>query len=141
MSDHDSTLKAIRIANIAAGGVSSLVFVTQLSYIFTSFMEFIRAIFGLAFAIPLVYLEFKPINGLARFASFYYSYLGRGALFILLSSLMVFEGALPIIAVFLLFIGGLVFIALEFTGTIPEPDNFRFEGSGLTVGGDDDEII
>ncbi|AET38990.1 Tvp15p Ecym_3512 [Eremothecium cymbalariae DBVPG len=141
MAEQETILQRIFLTNVVIGSVSVLVFLGQLSYIFTNFAAFIRSIFGVTLSIPLVYLEFKPLPWLSRFASFYYSYLGRGLLLVLLSTMIVTEGFLAVFSVYFLFIAGVVFIVCEYNSGVIEPPSFRDEGASLTVGDDDDDVI
>lgn len=137
MKDHDTILRYLHFANILFGALSAIVFLLQFSYISISFMIFLRALFGFLLTIPIVYLEYRPILGLFRYASFYYSYLGRGILYIFLSSFVVVEGLLPILVVLILFFGGCIFIGIESSNSFPQPSNFEVEDSVLPTRGDD----
>ncbi|SCU90399.1 LADA_0F03774g1_1 [Lachancea dasiensis] len=130
-----------KATNLAAGSLASFSALSQLSYLLTDFPAFLKAIFALGLAIPIVYLEFKVPPNLYRFASFYFSFIGRGLCLILLSLLLSYGGALKIIISLLLFVAGIAFTVVEFIPSIQEPDNFRPEGSSIAVGEDADDII
>ncbi|SCU85905.1 LANO_0C05930g1_1 [Lachancea nothofagi CBS 11611] len=127
--------------NIAGGSLATLSALSQTSYLIKNFPAFLMAIFALGLSIPIVYLEFKVPPNLYRFASFYFSFIGRGLCFILLSLLLSFGGAIKIFISLLLFVGGVTYIIVEFVPSIQEPDNFRPEGSSIAVGEDADDII
>ncbi|SCU87329.1 LAFA_0E06084g1_1 [Lachancea sp. 'fantastica'] len=130
-----------KIVNLAAGSLASLSALTQTSYLLSSFPAFLMAVYALGLAVPIVYLEFKVPPNLYRFASFYFSFIGRGLCFILLSLLLSFGGALKILCSLLLFLAGVAFVIVEFVPSVQEPDNFRPEGSSIAVGEDADDII
>ncbi|CEP63287.1 Tvp15p LALA0_S07e06700g [Lachancea lanzarotensis] len=130
-----------KLVNLAAGSLASLSALTQTSYLLSNFPAFLMAIYALGLAVPIVYLEFKVPPNLYRFASFYFSFIGRGLSFILLSLLLSFGGALKIFASLLLFLTGVAFVIVEFVPSVQEPDNFRPEGSSIAVGEDADDII
>lgn len=115
--------------------------ISQLSYIFTNFAAFLLAIYGILFSIPIIYLEFKVPQNLHRFASNYFSFLGRGITYILISFLINFGGILKILVVLLTFLLGTVYIILQFLPQVEEPENFRGEGSALTVDSEYDDVI
>lgn len=130
-----------KIVHLAVGSLATLSALSQTSYIFKSFPVFLKALYALMLAIPMVYLEFKvPVN-LYRYASFYFSFLGRGLSLILLSLLLSYGGVFKIIISGLLFLAGVVYAVLEFVPSVQEPENFRADGSGLSVGEDGDDII
>ncbi|SCV00362.1 LAME_0G09208g1_1 [Lachancea meyersii CBS 8951] len=130
-----------KMANLAAGSLASLSALSQMSYLFSNFPAFLMALYALGLSIPIVYLEFRVPPNLYRFASFYFSFIGRGVCLILLSLLLSFGGALKIFLSLLLFIGGVAYTIVEFVPSVQEPDNFRPEGSSIAVGEDADDII
>lgn len=70
--------KFFKIANISIGCIDIIAALSQLTYIFTNLNVFLLAVYGLALSVPIVYLEFKVPSNLYRYASFYFSFLGRG---------------------------------------------------------------
>lgn len=129
-----------KILNIFIGSASSLAALSQLSYIFSNFVAFLMSFYALALSIPIVYLEFRIPPNLYRFASFYFSFAGRGACYILLSLLLSFGGVFKILNSIILFIIGVTFVILQAIPSVQEPENFRPEGNSIAVGEDDDVI-
>lgn len=130
-----------KAANLTVGSLSVIASVSQLTYIITNFNAFLLAIFGIVLSTPIIVLEFKVPPNLYRYASFYFSFLGRGIVYILISFLLGFGGVFKILASLLTFLLGVVYIIFEFLPQIDEPANFRGEGSPIAVEGDDDDII
>ncbi|CAI4333017.1 BCN_G0010020.mRNA.1.CDS.1 [Saccharomyces cerevisiae] len=129
--------KFFKIANISIGCIDIIAALSQLTYIFTNLNVFLLAVYGLALSIPIVYLEFKVPSNLYRYASFYFSFLGRGLSYILLSLIISFGGIYNILAGMFTFILGVAFIVFHFSQFVEEPANFRAPGSSLSIGDDD----
>ncbi|SCW04272.1 LAFE_0H09868g1_1 [Lachancea fermentati] len=130
-----------KIANLVIGSLATVSALTQFSYIFGNFTAFLMSFYALALSVPVVYLEFRVPPNLYRFASFYFSFIGRGLTYILLSLLLSFGGVFKVLVAALLFIFGVLFVVLEFIPSIQEPENFRPEGNSIAVGEDEDDII
>ncbi|CCE93182.1 Tvp15p TDEL_0F03710 [Torulaspora delbrueckii] len=130
-----------KIANLTIGSLCLIASVSQLTYILSNFNAFLLAIFGIVLSTPIVVLEFNIPSNLYRYASFYFSFLGRGVVYILISFLLGFGGVFKILTSLLTFLLGVVYTVFEFLPQIEEPANFRGEGSPIAVEGDDDDII
>lgn len=133
-------LEFFKVANLAVGSLCLLASVSQLSYILSDFNAFLLAIFGIVLSTPIVVLEFKVPANLYRYASFYFSFLGRGVVYILISFLIGFGGVFKILVALVTFLFGVIYTVFEFLPQIEEPANFRAEGSPIAVEGDDDII-
>lgn len=137
--------QTIKTANLALGSLAILTSLLDMTEIFGSFAVFLRGLFALAASIPILYLEFRKLPQLYKFASFYYSFLGRGVLFMLLSCNIANHGVFNLLVSLLLFLSGVIFTIFHFSPFIDEPENFKTSNSGLTVGDDefddDDEVI
>ncbi|CAI7071801.1 BEM_collapsed_G0010040.mRNA.1.CDS.1 [Saccharomyces cerevisiae] len=129
--------KFFKIANISIGCIDIIAALSQLTYIFTNLNVFLLAVYGLALSVPIVYLEFKVPSNLYSYASFYFSFLGRGLSYILLSLIISFGGIYNILAGMFTFILGVAFIVFHFSQFVEEPANFRAPGSSLSIGDDD----
>lgn len=131
-----------KIANLAVGSLCLIASLTQLSYIVSNFQAFLLAIFGIMLSIPIIYLEFKVQPNLYKFASFYFSFLGRGLAYVLLSFLISFGGIFKILVSLITFLLGVAYMAFQVLPQIEEPPNFRAEGSSISIGvGDNDDDI
>lgn len=135
-----SPQQIIKIINLALGGTTTLASLSQLTYIFSRFNVFLLGVYSLLLSIPIVYLEFKVPPNLHRFVSSYFSFLGRAAIFFLLSGMTAFGGAFKIINSLLLFFAGCAFVFIHVSAIIDEPDNFKGQGASISIGDDlDDE--
>lgn len=130
-----------KVANLAVGSLCLLASLSQLSYIAVNFNAFLLAIFGVALSVPIIYLEFKVPPNLYKFASFYFSFLGRGMAYILLSFLINFGGIFKMLTTLLTFLLGVVYVIFQVLPQIEEPANFRGEAAPIAMGDDDDDII
>ncbi|QLQ82449.1 hypothetical protein HG537_0H02110 [Torulaspora globosa] len=130
-----------KVANLTVGSLCLIASLSQLSYISVNFNAFLLAIFGVGLSVPIIYLEFKVPSNLYKFASFYFSFLGRGMAYILLSFLINFGGIFKILTTLLTFLLGVVYAVFQVLPQIEEPANFRGEAAAISVGDDDDDII
>ncbi|CAB4255719.1 similar to Saccharomyces cerevisiae YDR100W TVP15 Integral membrane protein localized to late Golgi vesicles along with the v-SNARE Tlg2p [Maudiozyma barnettii] len=139
------TKKGIKIANLAIGAIGSLAALSQLTYVVSDFNVFMLSLFAIPLSAMIIMMEFKVPTQLYNFASFYFSFLGRGILQILLGIMVCHGGALKLMSAFLLIISGIAYCLFQFLPMIEEPDFFKVAGSSLTVGDDefddDDEVI
>ncbi|KAG7287715.1 hypothetical protein NEMBOFW57_007228 [Staphylotrichum longicolle] len=83
-------------------------------------------IFGLATGL----LEFQIPPQVGRYASFLFSFLGRGIFYIFVGSILLHEWVLRIIAGSIIGIIGVAYVALEFIPSIEPPANMREADAG-----------
>lgn len=136
--------------NLILGALTLLTSLTHLTYVFDRFDVFAQSLFAIFFSAFIIILEFKIPRNTYKFASFYFSFIGRGILNILLCSLLAHDSAvLTILTCVLLFVSGMAFIAFQFTDFVEEPESFKAENNSFIVGddefdvndNDDDEVI
>lgn len=136
---------AIKIANIAIGSIATVAALSQLTYLLTDFNVFAQTFFTIPLAALVVLLEFRVPGQLYKFASFYFSFLGRGLLYILLGIMICHGGALKMMSALLVVLAGISFCLFQFLPMVEEPDYFKLGNASLTVGDDefddDDEVI
>lgn len=114
---------AFKGTNLVVGG---LMFVCGFTELITGFDYFFQGIYVMIISAVIIYLEFQIPAKLFTFASSFFSFLGRGAIYLMLSILN-FHGSLLRISVGLfVFVVGWVFIGLQFT-TIQPPKNMQGE--------------
>ncbi|GCE98746.1 late Golgi vesicles protein [Zygosaccharomyces mellis] len=130
-----------KAANLTIGSLTLLSALSQLRYLIYDFSAFLLALYAIPFSVLIILLEFQAIPALYRYCSFYFSFIGRGFLYILLGLLINFGGVFKVLIAVFTFFSGLVYISFEFLPQIEEPANFRAEGAPLSVNDDDDEII
>jgi len=83
-------------------------------------------VFGLATAL----LEFQIPPQVSRYASFLFSFLGRGIFYIFIGSLLLNHGVLRIIAGAIVGLIGVAYVVLEFIPSIEPPANMREADGG-----------
>lgn len=129
----------IKYTNFLVGTIAITSAMVQFVQVYLNFTEFLLGMSAFALSIPIIVLEFKVPPDLNRYASFYFSFLGRGLLYILLSFMLGFGGGLKIVGDIILFLSGVSFISFHYIPSIEEPSNFRPQGGSIiAIGGDDD---
>nr|XP_036588341.1 COPI associated protein [Colletotrichum truncatum]KAF6799714.1 COPI associated protein [Colletotrichum truncatum] len=83
-------------------------------------------IFGLCTAL----LEFQIPPQVSRYASFLFSFVGRGVFYIFIGSILLSDGIFKIIAGSLIGIIGVAYVVLEFVPQIEPPANMREADGG-----------
>ncbi|MCJ1298832.1 Late Golgi vesicles protein [Hypocenomyce scalaris] len=83
-------------------------------------------IFGLATAL----LEFQIPPYVSRYASFLFSFLGRGIFYIFVGSILLHDSILRVIAGSIVGIIGVAFVVLEYIPSIEPPQNMRDADAG-----------
>ncbi|MCJ1369126.1 Late Golgi vesicles protein [Loxospora ochrophaea] len=83
-------------------------------------------VFGLATAL----LEFQIPPYASRYASFLFSFLGRGIFYIFIGSILLSNGVLKIIAGSIVGVVGVVYVVMEFIPSIEPPQNMREADAG-----------
>ncbi|AAS54596.1 AGR106Cp [Eremothecium gossypii ATCC 10895] len=140
MSENDQKgVKFIRALLVTTGAVATLGFLVQLSEVASEFLAAARACFGLPLSVLLVYLEFRPVPLLQQYASFYYSYMGRALLQLLLAVMLLPAGFFQVCAFTMLFMTGFICAALELSSSAPELPSFRNDGRALSIGAEEDD--
>ncbi|CCD27041.1 Tvp15p NDAI_0J01490 [Naumovozyma dairenensis CBS 421] len=129
-----------KFSNIIVGTSSVLSSLAQLTYIFTDFGKALLALYALVLSILIVHFEFKVPPQMYRFVSFYFSFLGRGLLYILLSIILFNGGPLKVINSIVLLILGLAHILFQFMPVVEEPSNYKAAGSSSSISIGDDNI-
>ncbi|KAA6409280.1 MAG: COPI-coated vesicle [Lasallia pustulata] len=117
-----------RIVNLAVavfmvlGGISQFFPITTQSVIIGCYV----IIFGLATAL----LEFQIPPYVSRYASFLFSFLGRGIFYIFVGSILLHDHPLRKIAGSIVAITGVVYVVLEYIPSIEPPQNMRDADAG-----------
>ncbi|SLM35069.1 Golgi apparatus membrane protein TVP15 [Lasallia pustulata] len=117
-----------RIVNLAVavfmvlGGISQFFPITTQSVIIGCYV----IIFGLATAL----LEFQIPPYVSRYASFLFSFLGRGIFYIFVGSILLHDNILRKIAGSIVAITGVAYVVLEYIPSIEPPQNMRDADAG-----------
>ncbi|CCF56826.1 hypothetical protein KAFR_0B05310 [Kazachstania africana CBS 2517] len=137
--------EAFKFVHISIGSLAILASLSQFLLIFTNFNAFLLGLYSLALSIPVVYLEFKIPPNIYNYASFYFSFLGRGCLNILIALILYHQGFFRILTTILLIFNGIAYIIFHFLPFINEPENFKLANPSLSLNDnefdDDDEVV
>ncbi|EKD20062.1 uncharacterized protein L3040_002260 [Drepanopeziza brunnea f. sp. 'multigermtubi'] len=117
-----------RIVNLAAGG---LMVVGGVFHAFpVSITHVVISVYIIMFGLATALLEFQIPPQVARYASFLFSFVGRGFFYIFIGTLLLDYGILDIIIGTLIGIVGLGYVVLEFIPSIEPPQNMREADGG-----------
>ncbi|KAI5817190.1 Golgi apparatus membrane protein TVP15 [Pyronema omphalodes] len=113
-----------RFANITVGVIMVLGGISQ--FFPLSLQSVIIGCYVILFGLGTALLEFQqPPQQISRYASFMFSFLGRGLFYIFIGSILLHDGALRVIAGSIIGFVGLGYAALEFVPSIEPPENMR----------------
>ncbi|GMM46391.1 hypothetical protein DAPK24_029660 [Pichia kluyveri] len=120
--------------------IATLSILCGLSEIFTKFDYFFQGILIILIGFLIIYLEFKIPPKLFTYFSSFFSFLGRGSIYIIIAILNLHGSFIRfIIALFILLVG-IVYIGLEFINNIEPPANMSGE-NGFINNDEFDDII
>ncbi|CCX07296.1 Golgi apparatus membrane protein TVP15 [Pyronema domesticum] len=113
-----------RFANITVGVIMVLGGISQ--FFPLSLQSVIIGCYVILFGLGTALLEFQqPPQQISRYASFMFSFLGRGLFYIFIGSILLHDGVLRVIAGSIVGFVGLGYAALEFVPSIEPPENMR----------------
>ncbi|KAH3900552.1 Tvp15p SCDLUD_003542 [Saccharomycodes ludwigii] len=126
-TEHSNTI--FKSLNVVVAGLTVLS-TLLLQLFFGGFIGFILSLYVIIISTTIIFLEFKPIPALYKYASFYYSFIGRGFLHILLGFIKLNNrlksGTIINILISILnIIVGLAYILLQFNTKIDPPNSFN----------------
>ncbi|KAK4099687.1 COPI associated [Parathielavia hyrcaniae] len=117
-----------RIVNLA---VAVLMVLGGISQFFSpSIQSVIIGVYVILFGLATALLEFQIPPQVSRYASFLFSFLGRGIFYIFIGSILRHDHVLRIIAGSIIGIIGVGYVALEFIPSIEPPANMREADAG-----------
>ncbi|OTB08231.1 hypothetical protein M426DRAFT_317344 [Hypoxylon sp. CI-4A] len=120
---------SFRIVNLAVGVIMALGGISQ--FVFSpGFQSIIIGAYVLVFGLAVALLEFQIPPQVSRYASFMFSFVGRGIFYVFVGSILLNNGVLRIIAGSVVGIIGLGYIALEFVPSVEPPANMREADAG-----------
>ncbi|KAJ5747307.1 uncharacterized protein N7511_009003 [Penicillium nucicola] len=119
-----------RLVNIAVGVFMVLGGISN--FFPASWSSIILGIYAILFGLVVAGLEFLPNvpDHAYRYASFLFSFLGRGVFYIFIGSILLHDNVLRIIAGSLIGLIGVGYVALEFIPSIEPPSNMRESDQG-----------
>ncbi|KAL1839780.1 hypothetical protein VTJ49DRAFT_1154 [Mycothermus thermophilus] len=117
-----------RIVNLV---VAVLMVLGGISQFFpTSFQSAIIGVYVIIFGLATGLLEFQIPPQVSRYASFLFSFLGRGVFYIFVGCILLHDHVLRIIAGSIIGVVGVAYAALEFVPSIEPPANMREADAG-----------
>ncbi|KAI0111316.1 COPI associated [Daldinia grandis] len=119
---------SFRIVNLAVGVIMVLGGISQ--FFNLGFQSIIIGAYVLIFGLAVALLEFQIPPQVSRYASFMFSFVGRGIFYVFVGSILLNNGVLRIIAGSIVGIVGLGYIALEFVPSVEPPANMREADAG-----------
>ncbi|BCS19140.1 TVP15 family protein [Aspergillus puulaauensis] len=119
-----------RFANIAVGAIMVLGGIAQFFPI--SMSHIITGVYVILFGLIVAGLEFLPNvpDYIYRYASFLFSFVGRGVFYIFVGCLILHGHVLQYIAASIVGILGIGYVVLEFVPSIEPPSNMREADQG-----------
>jgi len=119
-----------RLVNLAVGAIMVLGGISQFFPI--ALQSVIIGVYVIIFGLAVAGLELLPQVPpyLPRYASFLFSFLGRGIFYIFVGSILLHDNVLRYIAGSIIGITGLGYCALEFAPQIEPPSNMRDADAG-----------
>ncbi|KAI0177821.1 Golgi apparatus membrane protein TVP15 [Pestalotiopsis sp. NC0098] len=119
-----------RIVNLAVGVVMILGGISQFFTEANGFQSFIIGSYVILFGAAVGLLEFQIPPQVSRYASFLFSFVGRGIFYIFVGSILLGGGVLRIIAGSIVGLIGVGYAVLEFIPSIEPPANMREADAG-----------
>lgn len=119
----DSMSNIIRLVNLGVGVVMVLGGISQFFPI--GWQSVIVGCYVIVFGLVTALLEFQIPPQTSRYASFLFSFLGRGVFYIFVGSILLHDHVLRIIAGSIIGLVGAIYVGLEFVPSIEPPENMR----------------
>jgi len=119
---------AFRLVNL---GVGALMVVGGIWHIFpVHISNIIVGLYVALFGLSVALLEFQIPPQISRYASFLFSFIGRGVFYIFCGSILLEHNIMDIIFGTVIGIVGVVYVVLEFIPSIEPPQNMREADGG-----------
>ncbi|KAJ4389877.1 hypothetical protein N0V82_010512 [Gnomoniopsis sp. IMI 355080] len=119
---------SFRIVNLAVAVIMILGGISQ--FFPLGFQSIIIGVYVIIFGAATGLLEFQIPPQVSRYASFLFSFIGRGAFYIFVGSILLHDGVLRIIAGSIVGLVGVCYVVLEFIPSIEPPANMREADAG-----------
>lgn len=139
MADSAALLNIYKYTIVGVSCLLAILFLSQLLFNINHFAIFLRSLIGLPLSAVLGIMEFREIPDLMSYAPFYFSYLGRGLLLLLLTSLLNYNSGWRIMLGVLLVPLSAVHIFLHFSPDAPTPANFKT--TNISLSADDEDVV
>ncbi|KAF7543296.1 hypothetical protein G7Z17_g10851 [Cylindrodendrum hubeiense] len=112
-----------RIVNLVVGAITTLGGITHIFHL--ELQSIVVGCYMIVFGLAIALLEFQIPPQLSRYASFLFSFIGRGAFYIFIGCLLLGQMWLSKIAGTIVGVVGIGYVALEFIPSIEPPSNMR----------------
>jgi len=119
---------AFRLVNLGVGIIMILGGIAQ--FFPVSVQAVIIGVYVIIFGACTALLEFQIPPQVSRYASFLFSFIGRGFFYIFVGSIMLHDGWLRYVAGAIVAFVGVAYVALEFIPSIEPPQNMREADGG-----------
>ncbi|KAH8154772.1 uncharacterized protein LAJ45_01303 [Morchella importuna] len=119
----DNMSNIFRLVNLGVGGV--MVFGGISQFFPLGLQSIIIGCYVILFGLATMLLEFQTPPQLSRYASFLFSFLGRGIFYIFVGSILLHDHILREIAGSIVGLVGVAYVALEYVPSIEPPENMR----------------
>ncbi|KAF4774469.1 COPI associated protein [Colletotrichum scovillei] len=119
---------AFRIVNLATATIMVLGGIAQ--FFNFNFQGIIVGAYVIIFGLCTALLEFQIPPQVSRYASFLFSFVGRGVFYIFIGSILLSDGVFKIIAGSIVGLIGVAYVVLEFVPQIEPPANMREADGG-----------
>ncbi|KAK8441478.1 hypothetical protein B9J08_02798 [Candidozyma auris] len=127
---------SFKVANLAVAALSVL---SGLSQLFSGVQSFLIGIYIIGFGAVIGLLEFRVPSEAYTYGSFLFSFVGRGVFYTLIGASINGASWFRLFAGILIFVIGLVYIALEAVPSISPPENMSPEG--ISIGVQDEDVV
>ncbi|GMM38992.1 Tvp15 protein [Saccharomycopsis crataegensis] len=128
---------AFKIANFAVGALSVLCGISQL---LSGFQDFFLGLFVIFFGAGIIFLEIRVPQEVYNYASFLFSFIGRGIFYLLIGIIVSHDHILRVFPGFLISFVGIGYCALQFVPNILPPENMRSDFAALHNQDEEDVI-
>ncbi|CAK7224099.1 hypothetical protein SBRCBS47491_005433 [Sporothrix bragantina] len=117
-----------RVVNLGVGVMMVLGGISQ--FFPVTFQSTVVGIYVILFGLATALLEFQIPPQVSRYASFLFSFIGRGIFYVFIGSILLHDHVLRIIAGSIIGVVGLAYCGLEFVPSIEPPANMREADAG-----------
>lgn len=107
--------------------VAALSVICGFSELFSRFDYFFQGLFVTGLGVLIGYLEFRIPPKLFTYASSFFSFLGRGCIYMLIAVLNLHGSLVRYIIAFVLLATGILYACLEFVSSVQPPNNMQGE--------------
>ncbi|TGJ83049.1 hypothetical protein E0Z10_g5717 [Xylaria hypoxylon] len=114
---------SFRIVNLVVGVIMILGGISQ--FFHASIQSIIIGVYVIIFGASVGLLEFQIPPQVSRYASFMFSFIGRGIFYIFIGSILLSDGWTRYVAGSIIGLTGVAYVALEFVPSIEPPANMR----------------